>query len=101
MLKARLVVIVVVFVPVVLGAPAVLVLIPPAMLLAPAALAGFVQFPTLVVGLPAVASVFLDSFVEFMLGVSHSTLTAVDVFRMHSRYSGKKQGCRQQSTRKE
>src|SRR5258706_9454640 len=99
--RSRLVVIAVVLVPVVLGAPAVLVLVPPAMLLAPAALAGFVQFPTLVIGLPAVASVFLDGFVEFMLGVSHSTLTAVDVFGVQPRYSGEKQSCRQECTRKE
>jgi len=90
-----------VLIPIVLGAPAVLVFIPPAMLLAPAALAGFVQFTTLVIGLPAVAAMFLDSLVEFMVGVSDSTLTAVDIFRMRPRYSGEKQSCRQECTRKE
>jgi hypothetical protein len=77
-----LVVIVVVLVPIVFGAPAVLVFVPPAMLLAPATLASFVQFATLVIGLPAMAAMFLDGLVEFMVGVSDSTLTAVDVFRV-------------------
>ena len=91
----RLVVIVVVLVPIVLGAPAVLVFIPPAMLLAPATLASFVQFATLVIGLPAVAAMFLDGLVEFMVGVSDSTLTAVDVFPVQPWCSGKRQSCGQ------
>ena len=68
----------VVLVPVAFGAPAVLVFIPPAMLLAPATLARCVQFATLVVGLPAVASMSLDGLVECMLGVNDSALAAVE-----------------------
>ena len=92
----RLVVIVVVLVPIVLGAPAVLVFIPPAMLLAPATLASFVQFATLVIGLPAVAAMFLDGLVEFVVGVSDSTLTAVDVFGVKPRRCAEEKDCAQE-----
>jgi len=88
-------VVVVVLVPIVFGAPAVLVFVPPAMLLPPATLSGFVQFTTLVIGLPAMATVSLDGLVEFMLGVSYSTLTAVDVFCVKPWHSGEKHGCHQ------
>ena len=74
-------------VPVVLGAPAVLVLIPPAMLLAPATLARFVKFTTLVICLAAVASMFLDGLVEFVIRMRDPALTAVDVFGVKPRRS--------------
>ena len=70
----------VVLVPIAFRAPAVLVLVPPAMLLPPATLARGVQFTTLVIGLPAVPSMSLDGLVEFMLSVSNSPLAAVNVF---------------------
>ena len=88
-------------VPVVLGAPAAVVFVPPAMLLAPATLASFVQFATLVIGLPAVAAMFLDGLVEFVVGVSDSTLTAVDVFGVKPWPDGKKQRRDQDCARKE
>jgi hypothetical protein len=88
-------VVVVVLVPIVFGAPAVLVFVPPAMLLTPATLSGFVQFTTLVIGLPAVATMSLDGLVEIVLGVSDSTLTAVDVFRVKPWHSSEKQNCGQ------
>jgi hypothetical protein len=84
---------VVVFVPIAVGAPAVLVFIPPAMLLTPATLSGFMQFPTLVICLFAVASMFLDGLVEFMLGVSDATLAAVDVLSMKARHCGEEKDC--------
>jgi hypothetical protein len=48
--------------------------------LMPAMLASFIQLVTLVVCLPTVASVFLHCLVEFMLCVSDSALTFVEVF---------------------
>ena len=75
-----LLLVVVVFVPVALGVPAVLVFIPPAMMLTPATFPHFVQFAAFVIGLAAVAAVAFNSLVKFMLGVSDATLTAVDVF---------------------
>ena len=67
----------IVVVPVALGVPAVFVLVPPAMILIPAALAGFVKFVALVVGLGAVASMSLDGFVELVVGVRDSALAVV------------------------
>jgi hypothetical protein len=87
---------VVALVPIAVGAPAVLVLIPPSMLLTPATLSRFVQFATLVIGLPAVPSVSLDGLVEFMLSVSYSPLAAVNVFCVNAWRSGKQQGCGQE-----
>lgn len=85
--------VVVVLVPIAVGAPAVLVFIPPAMLLTPATLSGFMQFATLVICLFAVASMFLDGLVEFMLGVSDATLAAVDVLSMKARQCGEEKDC--------
>lgn len=87
--------VVVALVPVVLGAPAMLVFIPPAMLLAPATLASFVQLVALVICLPAVASVSLDSLVEFMVGVRDPALTPVDVFGVKSRRRAEEKHCAQ------
>jgi hypothetical protein len=86
---------VVVLVPIAVGAPAVLVLVPPAMLLPPATLARFVQLATLVIRLPAVASMFLDSLVEFMVGVRDPALTPVNVFGMNSRRCAEEKHCAQ------
>jgi len=64
--------------------PAVLVFIPPLMPLSPATFSRIVQFTTLVIRLPAVASVSLDCLVEFMFRVNDSTLTPVEVFCVES-----------------
>jgi hypothetical protein len=90
---------VVVLVPVAFGAPAVLVFIPPAMLLTPATLARFMQFTTFALGLPAVASVSLNGLVKFMLSVSDSALAAVDVFCVEPWRCGEEQGCGQDRAR--
>jgi len=83
-------------VPVVLGAPAVVVLVPPAMLLAPATLARFVKFTALVLCLAAVASMFLDGLVEFMVGMRDPALTAVDVFGVKPRRCAEEKDCAQE-----
>ena len=82
-------------VPVVFGAPAVLVFIPPAMLLAPATLARFVKFTALVLCLAAVTSMFLDGLVEFMVGARDPALTPVDVFGVKSRRCAEEKHCGQ------
>jgi hypothetical protein len=69
-------------VPVALGVPAVLVLVPPALAFSPAALAGFVEFAALVICLATVVSMFLDGLVEFVVGVGDPALTSVEVFGM-------------------
>jgi zinc transporter ZupT len=79
---------VVVLVPIALGAPAVLVFVPPAMLFTPATLASGMQFATLVICLAAVGPMSLDGVVEFMLGVSDSALATVDVLGMKPRRRG-------------
>jgi len=82
--------VVVVLVPVTIRAPAVFVFIPPPMLLTPATLPRIVQFTTLVICLVAVASVFLDCLVEFMLGVNDPALTSVLVFCLQAGRCGAK-----------
>jgi len=74
---------VVVLVPITLGAPAVLVLVPPPMPLAPATLSSGVQFTAFVVRLGAVASMLLDGLVKLMLGMSHPPLTPVVIFSVN------------------
>jgi hypothetical protein len=90
---ARLVVIV--LVPVAFGVPAVLVLVPPLVTLAPAALARFAQFVALAIGFGAVAAMFFDGFVQFVLGMSHAALASVIVFGVKLWDGGEQQRCRQ------
>ena len=94
--KAWLVAVMVMLVPIVFGAPAVFVLIPPAVLFAPATFSCRMQFTTFVLGLAAVAPVSLDCIVEFMLGVSHPPLAAVDVLRVKPGSGSKEKDCCQQ-----
>jgi hypothetical protein len=81
---------VIVLIPIVFLVPAALVFLPPLMPLTPATLPRIMQFATLVTCLSAVASVFLNSFVEFMVSVSDSALTFVEVFCLQARYYGGK-----------
>jgi hypothetical protein len=83
--------VVVVLVPIAFLAPAVLVFIPPLMPFAPATLPRRVQFTTLVICTSAVAPVFFDCFVEFMLRVDDSALASVDIFRLKARQCGAQQ----------
>jgi hypothetical protein len=69
----------IVIVPITIAVPAVLVLIPPAVLLAPATFSRLMQSVALVIGLRAVASMSLDGPVEVLVSVNDSTLTAVDI----------------------
>ena len=71
--------VVIVFVPVAVGVPAVFVLVPPAVLFAPATFAGFVELVALVIGLTAVPSMALDGAMEFMFLVGDAALAAVDL----------------------
>jgi len=87
---------VVVLVPIAVGVPAVVVFIPPAMLLAPATLARFVQFTALVICLLAVVSMFLDRLVEFMLRVNDPALTPVNVFGVKSWRCAEEKDCAQE-----
>ena len=81
----------VVLVPVALGAPAMLVFIPPLVAFTPATLPRLVQFAAFMLGLTTVASMFLDGLVEFVFGVDDSTLAAVDVLGMKPRRHREKQ----------
>jgi hypothetical protein len=89
--------VVVVLVPVAFGVPAVVVFVPPAMLLTPATLAGLVEFVTAVIGLTAVASVVLDGLVEFVFGVSDAALAAVDGLGVKPGHCGEEQNRGQES----
>jgi len=73
-------------VPIVFLVPAARVFLPPLMPFMPAMLPRFVQLTTLVVCLPAVASVFLHCLVEFMFCVSDSALTCVEVLCLKARH---------------
>jgi hypothetical protein len=87
-------VVVVVLVPIAFRVPAVLVFIPPLMPLTPATLAHIVQFTTLVVRLPAIASVSFHCLVEIMFCVRDPTLASVEVFRQKTRHrSAKRNRC--------
>jgi hypothetical protein len=78
-------------VPIVLRAPPVFVFIPPAVLLAPAALSRFMQFMALTLCLRAVASMVLNRFMESMLHVGNSALTAVNIVGMKPRHRDRQQ----------
>ena len=88
--------IVVVLVPVAVSVPAVFVFIPPAVTFTPATLPGLVQFTALVVCLSAVASMFLDGLVEFMVGMRDPALAAVDVFGVKPRHCAEEKDCAQE-----
>jgi hypothetical protein len=83
--------VVIVFVPVALRAPAMLVLVPPLMTLSPAALASLMQFAALVICLGAVSPVFLDGLVQLMLGVSHPPLASIVIFGLKAWNRGEQQ----------
>jgi len=69
--------IVIVIIPVALGAPTVPVFIPPTMVAGVAILAGFVELTASVIGLTALASMMLNSFMETMVGPGNALLTIV------------------------
>ena len=71
------------------------VFIPPLVMLAPATLAGFMQFPPLVIRLPAIAPVMLNGFMQIVLGMRDSPLAMLLGFRMRLWHHGNQQGYRQ------
>jgi hypothetical protein len=77
---------VIVVIPVTLLMPSPIVLVPPAVMLIPASFARFLQFTQFVLCLLAVASVALDSFVEFVFGVLDVFLALRIRFGMHAGY---------------
>jgi hypothetical protein len=80
--------------------PAVLAFVPPLVTFPPATLPRLVQFMTLVICLPAVASMPLDSLMEFVFRVSDPALTPVVGFCMKSWCRTKKQDHGQYRSRK-
>jgi hypothetical protein len=83
------IVVVIVVVPIVIAVPAVAVLVPPAMALIPAAFPRFVQLVPRAIRLPAVPSVILDRFVEFVVRLGDAPLAIAVVIRPRTRRSGK------------
>jgi len=69
--------IVVVVVPIAVGVPTMLVLIPPAMGAVPAIVARFVQFMPRMIRLFAFAAVMLDGFMKTMIGPGDAFLASV------------------------
>ena len=69
--------VVIVVIPVALGAPTVTVFIPPAMIAGVAILASFVQLMASVFGLAALASMMLDGFMEAMIRFGDAPLAIV------------------------
>jgi hypothetical protein len=83
--------VVVAVLPIALVVPAVLVFIPPPLPFTPATFPRLAQFKALVICPLAVASVFIDCLVEFMLRVYNSPLTSIEVFRLNAGHSRKQQ----------
>jgi hypothetical protein len=57
-------------------------------MLPPAPLSSLVQFPPLVVGLPAAPPMMLNRFVQVVLGMRDSPLTPLHTFRVCPRHTG-------------
>ena len=70
-------VVVIVVIPVALGAPTMLVFIPPTMIMAPAVVARLAQFASRMVRLLALAPMVLDRFMEMMIRFRDSLLATV------------------------
>jgi hypothetical protein len=72
-----IVTVVIVVVPVAVGAPPMTVFIPPTVGSIPAAFTCFAQLLASVIGLPAVAAMMLDSFVQFVIRLRDTALATV------------------------
>ena len=70
-------VVVIVVVPIVIGAPAMGVFIPPAMFVLPAVGTGFGELLAPMLGLGAIPAVMLGGFMEFMIRMTDTFLTVV------------------------
>jgi hypothetical protein len=69
--------IMIVIIPVALGAPTVAVFIPPAMVAGVAVLAGFVELTASLVGLTAVATMVFNGFMKTMIGPGNALLATI------------------------
>jgi hypothetical protein len=69
--------VVVVFVPVALGVPAMRVFIPPAVVMAPAEFAGLVQFDAGMASLRTIPAVVFGRFVQVMIGADDAPLASM------------------------
>lgn len=72
----------VVLIPIALLMPAMFVLVPPAMVLAPAAFTRQVQFAAFVIGLTAVAAVAINRLMQFVFSMHNPSLASVRIFRV-------------------
>jgi hypothetical protein len=89
--------VVIVVIPVALGAPTMLVFIPPATIVAPTVVARLAQFASRVICLAAVATVVFNSFVKMMIGLRDSFLATV-FSGPQTRSAAEEQKSRQHST---
>ena len=78
--------IVIPIVPIALGMPALIVFVPPPVILTPAPFPSLVQLSTLVICLGAVAAVFLDCLVQFVFSVLDAALASFVVVSMKPGY---------------
>ncbi len=78
-------------VPIALRMPAMLAFVPPLVTFPPATLPRLVQFSPLVLCFPAIASMLLDSLMDFVLRVSDPALAPVVAFRVKPRRCSEKQ----------
>ena len=88
--------VVIVVIPVALGAPTMLVFIPPTMIVAPAVVARLAQFASRMVRLLAFAPVALDRFMEMMIRLRDSLLATVAI-GAQTRRAAEKEKSRQRS----
>jgi len=85
--------IVIVIIPVTVGAPTVTVFIPPAVIAGVAILAGFVELTASIIGLAAFASMMLNGFMKAMIGPGNALLAIV--VGAQTRSAGEEQKSRQ------
>jgi hypothetical protein len=96
-LPRRALAIVIAVVPIVLGVPTMLALIPPAMTVSTAILARRAQFAPRMVRLPALAPMMVERFLEMMIRLGN-TLAATVVTGAQTRNAAEEQESRQRST---
>jgi hypothetical protein len=72
--------VVIVVIPIAIGAPAVAIFVPPAMAFVPAAFAGLAQFVARVIRLPAFPAVVLDGFVKPVVRLGNTSLATIVAF---------------------
>ena len=85
------IVVVIVLIPITIGAPAMAVFIPPTMALVPAAFPRLVQIVASAVRLPAVPAVMLHGFVQFVIGFGDAALATTVVIGEGAGRSGERQ----------